>query len=240
MPFVQRSSDVVEDCSEKVLWFGMGGLGALLLGAVCIYYQGMLTLFGYLIATGGVTAMVYAAFCGLQIRKVASFDLICPYCDLRNVLAAAPGQDFSCTGCHRMIHLRDGVVMTVFQVRCGYCNRLNHYVETSDGLICEECDREIPISTASGELSSKAFRTYTQKDDDQLYELLLTGQGHERCEELISCLQHMLALNRNQVKQMLAEVPVTLLTGIPRKKAEMLAAQLKMHDGQVEFRTVQA
>jgi hypothetical protein len=45
----------------------------------------------------------------------------------------------------------------------------------------------------------------------------------------------MLALNRNQVKQMLEELPVTLLTGIPRRKAEMLKAQLTIHDGIAEM-----
>jgi len=40
----------------------------------------------------------------------------------------------------------------------------------------------------------------------------------------------MLALNRNQVKQMLDETPVTLLTGITKRKALILQAQLASHD----------
>jgi 4'-phosphopantetheinyl transferase EntD len=44
----------------------------------------------------------------------------------------------------------------------------------------------------------------------------------------------MLALNRNQVKQMLEEVPITLLTGIPRMKAEMLQAQLAAHQAHAQ------
>jgi hypothetical protein len=36
----------------------------------------------------------------------------------------------------------------------------------------------------------------------------------------------MLALNRNQVKQLLGDLPAVLLTGITRKKAELLEAQL--------------
>jgi 4'-phosphopantetheinyl transferase EntD len=43
-------------------------------------------------------------------------------------------------------------------------------------------------------------------------------------------------LNRNQVKQMLDELPVTLLTGIPRMKAEFLQAQLTANDAVAEFR----
>jgi hypothetical protein len=72
-------------------------------------------------------------------------------------------------------------------------------------------------------------------DDDNLYELILIAHGH-KTEELINALQHMLALNRNQVKQMLTELPVTLLTGIPRRKAEMLTAQLSIHEGLAEMR----
>ncbi len=52
---------------------------------------------------------------------------------------------------------------------------------------------------------------------------------------MIQALQHMLALNRNQVKNMLNELPVTVLTGITRKKAEMLKAQLSIYEGEVEF-----
>ncbi len=75
-------------------------------------------------------------------------------------------------------------------------------------------------------------------DDDDMYELVLTGAGHKE-EELIQVLQQMLALNRNQVKQMLEEIPVTLLTGINRRKAELLKAQITVHDGQVEFRKME-
>jgi hypothetical protein len=48
----------------------------------------------------------------------------------------------------------------------------------------------------------------------------------------------MLALNRNHVKQMFDELPVTLLTGIPRMKAELLQAQLATHGGFAEFKPV--
>jgi hypothetical protein len=78
------------------------------------------------------------------------------------------------------------------------------------------------------------MKAYAVTDDDRLYELVLTGTGHKN-EELIASLQHMLALNRNQVKQMLSELPVAILTGISRKKAEMIQAQLSIHDGVAEF-----
>ena len=68
-----------------------------------------------------------------------------------------------------------------------------------------------------------------------MYEFILVAHGH-KTEDLIESLQRMLALNRNQVKQMLQELPVTLLTGITRQKAEMLQAQLALHEAATEFR----
>ncbi|MCE9557511.1 MAG: ribosomal protein L7/L12 [Armatimonadetes bacterium] len=133
-----------------------------------------------------------------------------------------------------MIPVQDGKILAVQQVRCGFCNHLNYYNETSVGLICEECDREIPIATVDGQLAPKSFHMFTRHDDDKYYDLVLLEAG-KKTEEVISCLQHMLALNRNQVKQMLDELPVTLLTGINKMKADMLNAQLSAHDavGQV-------
>lgn len=233
----QRSSDVVEIHSERALSFGLSGLFAVALGALMIYYQGMLLYLGWLLALGGAAAIGYGIFCATRVRKVTSIKIPCPYCSASNALTEKPEVDFSCVSCHRMIPVRAGVVLPVFQVRCGFCNHLNYYNETSVGLICESCDREIPISTAEGVETKKFFQAYTHKDDDQSYELVLISYGH-KTEEVINTLQHMLALNRNQVKQMLEELPVTLLTGIPRKKAEMLKAQLALHDAAAEFHPV--
>lgn len=236
MPKVQRSTDVIEIHSERALSFGLVGLVLLAFGGLLIYYQGMFVVLGYLLAAGGLGAVGYSIYCGLQIRKVHSTHVACPYCEAVNPLTEKPEEDFSCVGCHRMIHVVNGRILPVFQVRCGFCNHLNYYSETSVGLICEECDREIPIAASEG--NQKAFfRAYTQQEDVQLYELTLVSYGH-KTEELISCLQHMLALNRNQVKDLLAELPQTLLTGIPRKKAEILASQLSLHEAAAEFHPV--
>lgn len=237
MPEVQRSSDVVETHAERALTFGICGVVAIVLGGVMIYYQGMLLYLGYLLVLGGLAAAITAAYWGLQIRKVESVQTICPYCQKKNSLTVAPSRDFACTYCHRMIPVENGRILKVFQVRCGFCNALNFYSEKAQGLLCESCDRVIPIATADGE-QAKSFATYARQDDERLYDLILIAQGH-KTEELISALQHMLALNRNQVKQMLTELPVTLLTGITRKKAEMLTAQLALHEGAAEFRETQ-
>jgi ribosomal protein L7/L12 len=122
------------------------------------------------------------------------------------------------------------------QVRCGSCNALNFYSEKSEVLLCEECNREISISLDDDRAPKRI--AYARRDDDKLYELVLLSNGGHKTEELISALQHMLALNRNQVKQMLDELPVTLLSGIPRMKAEMLQTQLTANDAVAEFKAI--
>lgn len=230
----QRSSDVVEIHSARALSFGLSGLIAVALGALFVFYQSMFVGLGWLFIAGGGAAILYGIYCALQVRKVTYVKLVCPYCSASNSLTEQPEHDFNCISCHRMIPFRNGAVQPVYQVRCGFCNHLNYYNDASVGLICESCDREIPIAVAEGVEQKKFFQAYTHKDDDALYELILVSSGN-KTEEVINTLQHMLALNRNQVKQMLDELPVTLLTGIPRRKAEMLKAQLALHDATAEF-----
>ncbi|HRF60028.1 MAG TPA: hypothetical protein PLH94_08960 [Fimbriimonadaceae bacterium] len=232
---VQRSTDVVEGHSERALTFGLGGLVAAAFGALLIYYQGMLVGLGWVLVLGGVAGIGYGIFCAMQVRNVTTVKVTCPYCSGINAMTEMPEKDVSCVSCHRMIPIREGRVLPVSQVRCGFCGHLNFYNETSVGLICESCDREIPIATAEGTESKKFFRAYTQQDDERPYELVLVAHG-PKTEEVINTLQHMLALNRNQVKDMLNDLPVTLLTGIPKKKAEMLAAQLSVHDALAEYK----
>ncbi len=237
MSNAQRSSDVVEIHSERCLSFALCGLGSLAAGWLLLHYTDLFIGLGWVLVIGGFGALCFALFCAMQARKVTGVGFTCPYCSTGNRLTAVPDDDFSCNSCHRLIPVGEGSILEVFQVRCGFCNHLNYYNAKSEGLICEECDREIPISTESGEKSAKLFRTYTQHDDDKQYELVLVSYGH-KTEEVIGCLQHMLALNRNQVKDMLGELPATLLTGITRKKAEMLTAQLATHEAAAEFHPV--
>jgi len=235
MPNVQRSSDVVEGFAEKALMAGIGGLVSLGLGALFVYYRGMLTILGYLLLAFGAGLVAYAVYEAVRIRKVRHVSAECPFCRGKNVLTEAPQKDFTCRLCHRLIPVVEGRFLKVFQVRCGFCNELNFYSEKSVGLICESCDRVIPIATGDGEAPVKAFATYARQDDDRPYDLILIANG-AKTEELVACLQQMLALNRNQVKQMLMELPVTLLSGIPKRKAEMLAAQITLHDGAADVR----
>ncbi len=234
MPQAQRSSDVVEIHAEHAIMAGIGGLIGVALGGVMIRYQGMLIGLGWTLLILGVASISYAIYCALQVRKVTSFDYECPYCHAHNKLLEPATGDFSCVACHRLIPFADGAIVKVFQVRCGFCHELNWYSEKSHGLICENCDREIPIATADNAVRAQSFHAYSRHDDDKLYDLVLIASGH-KTEQLIACLQSMLALNRNQVKDILGNLPQTLLTGIPRKKAEMLVGQLAVHDGAAEF-----
>ena len=136
-----------------------------------------------------------------------------------------------------MIPITDGKVLPVAQVRCGFCNALNYYSDKTELLLCEECNHEIPIATEDGRPAKQMPSFYAVTDDDALYELVLVAHGY-KTEELINALQHMLALNRSQVKQLLGELPAVLLTGINRKKAEMLKAQLSVNDGLAEMRPI--
>lgn len=236
MADVQRSSDVVEAFSERAILAGIGGLVAVAIGAVLLYYGGMGIGLGVVLAVAGVAGIVYALFEVSKARQVDSYPVECPYCEKTNRLTSKPEKDFTCRECHRLVPVQGGRILRVFQVRCGFCNELNWYSEKSEGLLCESCNHEIPIATASG-APSKSISNFAVQEDNQLYELVLLAHDHHT-DDLINCLQHMLALNRNQVKDMLTALPATLLTGIPKKKAEMLKAQLSMHHGVAEFHPV--
>ncbi|MFY9234041.1 MAG: hypothetical protein WAO58_06225 [Fimbriimonadaceae bacterium] len=235
----QRSSDIVESHSEHALASSLGGLVALALGFLLWIYRGdgWLSGLALVLMIGGLVAIGYGIYSALQIRKVQSATLNCPYCDFTNRFTEAPMGDVSCRGCNRMISIDEGRVLKVMQVRCGYCNELNYYTEKNVALICESCNHEIPIAQADGNMPTKKL-LFASKEDDALYELVLISHGAHHTENLIAALQQMLALNRNQVKDMLMNLPVTLLTGIPRKKAEMLQAQLSIHEAAAEFRPV--
>jgi hypothetical protein len=124
------------------------------------------------------------------------------------------------------------------QVRCGFCNSLNYYSDKTDLLICETCNHEIPVHQEDGKPVKHLPKGFAIVDDNMLYELVLI-EAAKTNEDLVKTLQSMLALNRNQVRDLLDEVPVTLLQGITRMKADMLTAQLVNHGARAEARTIQ-
>lgn len=236
----QRASDIVEQHAAKALPSVVGGVIALAASTLFFIYSGGGMMYGLavVLALAGIGLLIYAGICFSNARKVTSVSVECCYCSHKNLLTAAPDDDFTCAKCNRLVPVVNGVVIEVSQVRCGYCNALNYYSAKTEVLLCEECNREVPVSLEDGRVAKTLPKGFAKVDDENLYELVLTGHNGQHTEELISALQHMLALNRNQVKQMLAELPVTLLSGIPRMKAEMLQTQLSVHGGQADFRVI--
>jgi len=238
MPRVPRASDVIEIFSERSISFAFCGVLSVTLAGLLYRYKGAGSLMGLALCLVllGVFCLVFAAYTALQVRKVTAHDVNCPFCEAPNTLVSAPNDDFPCVQCNRMIPVVDGKTIPVSQVRCGFCNELNFYSDKTEVLLCENCNHEIPIAHDETGAPRKTIpAAFVVVDDEALYEFQLIGHGKHKEEELINALQHILALNRSQVKQMLTELPVTVLTGITRKKAEMLKAQLSLYDGEAEF-----
>jgi hypothetical protein len=237
MASVERSTDLVEERSETAFIWGGSGLGLLLFGGVLWYFNrdgGSLLLFSWILLLSGLGATCYGIYAAMQIRQVQSFAYECPYCQAKNRLTAEPETDFTCVACHRLIPVQDRKVLPVYRVLCGFCREPSYYSDKTIVLLCEHCNHEIPITRADGSVAHSRFAV---QEDTRTYELSLTGYQHAT-EELVGCLQQMLALNRNQVKDMLTAMPVVLLTGIPKKKAEMLAAQLATHGAAADYRPI--
>jgi len=236
MAQIARRTDVIEAKAALAIPLILGAIVALGISGVLFIFKGdgMLLGLAYVLAIGALVAIGYACYVGWVAKKETShaFTVECVYCHQKIELLDPPGDvDVTCTHCHRLIPMQDSVALPVFEVRCGFCNTLNFYSDKSQFLICESCDREIPITTAE-EAPQKAIpRGYVVDDDNSPYELTLDAISNPEHpgEDLIGCLQHMLALNRAQVKDLLADLPTTLLVGIPKKKAEMLKAQLGAH-----------
>lgn len=237
---IKRTSDVIELISERAFYFFGGGVACGALAFLFLRYKGdgMFVGLGSVLALAAIGLIGYGIKVALGTRKVASFSVDCPICTERNELVAKPeNEDVTCVACNHLIPIKDGNVLPVEQVRCGFCNSLNYYSEKTELLICETCNHEIPITQEEGKPTKQLPKGYAVVDDNQSYELVLIDGG-KKDEEIIKVLQHMLALNRNQVKDMLEETPVTLLQGIPRMKAEMLAAQIGSHGAKAEMRVL--
>jgi hypothetical protein len=230
MAKVQRSTDLIELIAERAFFCVFGGAAMMAVSFIFLRFRGdgWLVPLGWLLGIFGAALFVVAVYSLFQAKKVTSFDVACPFCEAVNPLLEPPTEDFACVSCNRMIPIQDGEVMEVMQVQCGFCKALNWYCDKTEVLICENCDHEIPISQDDDRPIKTLPKGFALVEDDSLYELVLT-EGGIKTEEVISTLQQMLALNRNQVKDILDQLPSTLLTGINRRKAEMLQAQLAIH-----------
>lgn len=233
---VRHSDFVKEEAASDGLMLLVPGVILMLVAIVLYYYQsrqgGLFVSLAMILGAIGLALIGTGGYRMSRIKQVETHGVECPFCQMVNHLTAHPKSDFRCVHCNREVPVENGVVLGVYQVRCGYCNELNYYTDKSTGLICEKCDRAIPIANDQENRSAKVFENFTVHDDDKPYDLVLLEAP--TTEEMINCLQHMLALNRNQVKDMLEELPITILTGIPKKKAKLLCTQIEVHKGRAE------
>lgn len=236
-----KRSDVFETIAEAAIRHGFMAVVLLSLGYLFWVYRGEGYTAGLILVlfVGGAVYFVRAVWVAWGARRVRLYKVRCPYCEAVIELTAPPDMDFTCTACVRLIPVVDHQVLSVSQVRCGFCNELNYYSDKTEVLLCENCNREVPIAVGGEVVARRKLpKGFAQEDDDQLYELVLVSDGGLKTEELIETLQQMLAMNRNQVKQMLSELPATMLTGITKRKAEILQAQLGLKDAVAEFRPI--
>lgn len=239
MSHLERSSNLKEQLGQRALVSIVPGVIVLGIGILLITYRSVLSTLGIVLVIMAVVAIGYGVMQLSQMKKIPSFPVKCPFCNYKNTFTEEPEGDVRCEGCQRSIPIYEGRILSVEQVRCGFCNHLNYYSEKSTGLICESCNRIVPIANEGGAQAQATMEHYTIQDDNRPYDLILTEGDNVHNEDLVSTLQHMLAMNRNQVKQLLEEAPVVLLTGIPKKKAELLKAQIEMHHGKADYRVSQ-
>lgn len=240
MPQIARRTDVIEEHASRAIPLGIGAIVAFALAALLFVFRGDGYLLGlaWVLVLAGVACVAYAIYLARQAKRTSSYWIECIYCHDKFELLEPPGnEDVACLHCHRLIPIQDNQPLPVSEVRCGFCNSLNFYSAKSQFLICENCDREIPITVGEDVVPKNIPKGYIVEDDERTYSLTLDQipNPEHPSEELISALQQMLALNRSQVKQMLVEVPTTLLVGIPKKKAEMLSAQLSVHGATANY-----
>lgn len=241
-----RRSDVIETQWEKSITWAVLGILALIIGILLYFYNDKWFEFGsfrgldirgvsYPFFGLGAIFLIYSASRVVGGKAVKSYLSTCPYCGHDDEFAEEPHSDYICDECGRRVPVQDGKVLDVSGVRCGFCGALNFMSAKTKVLLCEECDREIPLlDEATGEMRHAA-KGFARVDDDALYDLVLVKVGRDK-EPLINSLQHMLAMTRNQVKELLDSLPATLMRGINRRKAEMMRAQIEVNEGETELK----
>jgi ribosomal protein S27E len=233
---IQYAEDVKEKITTQVILILIPGLLMLMAGILMTFvYPGSLGAgLGWVLLLAGIGLTGFGFHTMFKAKGVTEYRLDCPFCGATNVLTDQPDGDIRCTDCQRMVPILNGLVLRVFQVRCGYCQHLNYYSEKSSILICENCDSEIPIAADVEAPAASVIHQYARQEDTNLYDLVLL-ETDNRTEKLIGCLQAMLALNRNQIKKILEAAPATLYREIPKKKAELLLRDIEAAGGRATY-----
>lgn len=235
----ERASSIKEQYMTRGLFTVIPSAILIGLGAMFMYYNPIWTALGWVMIGIGLIILGYGITQFVKAGRVSSVEVRCPFCGNSNSFTEHPYDPVRCEGCQRQIPIVEGQVLRVAEVRCGYCNAINFYSERSIGLLCEQCEREIPISVDDNVFANRSMQDYSRQDDTGTYDLVLINGGTKH-QEVIEALQHMLALNRNQVKAILEQTPTTLLQGIPKKKAEILTQELQQHGARAEYRATES
>lgn len=230
-----RRSDIAESDIEKGLYWLGGAVGLAVVGFLVYSYAIKHAVVGIAFILLTVTALGFAISEFYRVKKIPVVKVRCPYCNAASEFLETPKSDFTCQECHRRVAVDNGRILDVIEVKCGFCGSLQRFSERTEVALCEDCDHEIPLaSSPTGEMRHMA-RGMAVEDDTKPYDLILIEPG-TRMEEVTNNLQRVLALNRPQVKAILDQLPATLLTGVPKRKAQMLSDELTRLGARMESR----
>lgn len=231
-----KRSEILEREYSQSLIYGLAGVGALILAFLLLRYSEMFSFLGYLFLLAWLGLWGYAGWRLYQLRSVPQYPLTCPYCKQETIFAEPPSSDFSCDHCLRRVPVEKGQVLEVFSVRCPHCGSTQQLSARAAVALCEECNHEIVLARAE----RVHLHHFAATDDETTpCELVLLSAGRDP-EPLIQQLESLLAINRPSAKRILEQLPMVLLSGIPKRKAEILRLHLLEAGAQVELRVVQS
>jgi hypothetical protein len=221
-----RRTDITESLTEKGLYWSGATLLGIIVGFLIWNYSGRGTIQLVIWLLISIVPLFLAISQFSKASKVPRFSARCPYCNGASVFIAPPTEDFTCIECHRKVAVDNGRILSIIEVKCGFCGSLQRFSERTEVALCEECNHEIPLASSETGQMKHLAKGMAVEEDPRHYDLILIAPGGQ-LDPLLNKLQSILALNRNQVKELLNTLPTTLLTGIPKRKATLLQEQLK-------------
>jgi hypothetical protein len=221
-----RQSDIAEADTERGLYWLGATIIAAIIGFIIHRYGGSVAIVGTIILCISPLGLIMAGVQFYKAKHVPGAKVKCPFCGEASAFLEVPQQDFTCAFCHRRVAVEDGRILGVIEVRCGACGALQKVSERTEVALCEECNHEIPLASSETGHMRHIPVGLAADDDTRPYNLVLVAPG-TNVEQLITELQRILAMNRNQVKEVLQVLPATLLKGIPKRKARLLQEQLR-------------
>ncbi len=242
---MKRSEAIEREYTQAVI-SGIVGVVMLLLTLLFWRYGGMFTHLSWIFGIIWLGTWGYAGWCYYKTRQVPAVPVTCPFCQKEVLFTAPPQEDFTCDHCGKRVPIENGRVLEVIAVRCPYCRSTEQVSARAKVVICEQCQREFPVTgTPRTQVSmpvpggtTAPAPTPLPQDDPTPYELVLLGVERAKEEQAISHLESFLTFTRPDVKKLLESVPIVILTNLPRRKAEMLVKDLQPWGIKVEIRPI--